>query len=635
MNSFAEHLNNFFMRFILILSWILFQLTFHLSTQAQTVPINGLVAWYPFNGNANDDSGNGNVGTVNGATLTADRFGNSNSAYSFNATTISVSHNPALGISQNSSFTVSLWVYRTGTQTTQHIIGKRPPGAQTFNWQMALNMGSNEGLLFSGNANSITYGATSAKDCPMNAWVNLVGIYTPNSWQLYENGILIASRASALFANDINTPLTIGNSGGFEPFIGKIDDVGIWNRALSASEIQQLYQATLNTAPKNIQLSSYSIKENKSIGTSVATLTASDEEGGIMTYALVSGIGDTDNASFVIDGNQLKTAQVFKYITKSKYSIRIRVIDSGALSFEKEFIINVLPAYLPNSGLVAWYPFNGNANDDSGNGNNSIFNTAILSTDNNNSSNSAYSFNGTSSYIQIPFSNSINSIQTGLTISTWVLMEGGTSAATPPRVIELRGTNGVGGDAGFVILSQGNSNTERTFEVRWYNSKSDISKSPTSPVSSLMWHHLVFTADGNTAQGKFYIDGKLLNTNIGMANQGIINACNYSNQSLFIGAEPNLLGKWGGKIDDIGIWNRALSNDEVIQLYSTKSLQTITFNQDLQKTYGESSFELFASSDSELPITFQSSNTDVASISGKIVTIVWCRNHYNHGYAGR
>ena len=48
------------------------------------VPTNGLVAWYPFNGNANDESGSGNNGTVYGATLTTDRFGNSGKAYFFN-----------------------------------------------------------------------------------------------------------------------------------------------------------------------------------------------------------------------------------------------------------------------------------------------------------------------------------------------------------------------------------------------------------------------------------------------------------------------------------------------------------------------------------------------------------------------
>ena len=57
------------------------------SSGASAVPItNGLVAAYEFNGNANDVSGNGNNGVVNGATLTADRFGNANSAYSFDGT---------------------------------------------------------------------------------------------------------------------------------------------------------------------------------------------------------------------------------------------------------------------------------------------------------------------------------------------------------------------------------------------------------------------------------------------------------------------------------------------------------------------------------------------------------------------
>ena len=47
------------------------------------VPTDGLVAYYPFNGNANDESGNGHHGTVIGATLTSDRDGNENSSYSF------------------------------------------------------------------------------------------------------------------------------------------------------------------------------------------------------------------------------------------------------------------------------------------------------------------------------------------------------------------------------------------------------------------------------------------------------------------------------------------------------------------------------------------------------------------------
>ncbi len=73
------------------------------------LPANGLVAWWPFNGNANDESGNNNNGTVNGATLTADRLGISSSAYSFQNAGISVPINLQLGFGNPSQFTFSCW----------------------------------------------------------------------------------------------------------------------------------------------------------------------------------------------------------------------------------------------------------------------------------------------------------------------------------------------------------------------------------------------------------------------------------------------------------------------------------------------------------------------------------------------
>ncbi|MFM2135838.1 MAG: hypothetical protein RL021_1238, partial [Bacteroidota bacterium] len=66
---------------------------FLLSVTAQVpsyVPTNGLVGWWPFNGNANDESGNGNNGAVNGATLVEDRIGNALSAYYFNGNTAEI-----------------------------------------------------------------------------------------------------------------------------------------------------------------------------------------------------------------------------------------------------------------------------------------------------------------------------------------------------------------------------------------------------------------------------------------------------------------------------------------------------------------------------------------------------------------
>jgi hypothetical protein len=76
------------------------------------LPINGLVGWYPFNGNANDESGNNLNGVVYGASLANDRFGSVNKSYSFNGTSnyIEVADNSLLDIT--GSITISCWFFK-------------------------------------------------------------------------------------------------------------------------------------------------------------------------------------------------------------------------------------------------------------------------------------------------------------------------------------------------------------------------------------------------------------------------------------------------------------------------------------------------------------------------------------------
>ncbi|MEN9332697.1 MAG: hypothetical protein RLZZ94_1787 [Bacteroidota bacterium] len=67
-----------------------------------------------------------------------------------------------------------------------------------------------------------------------------------------------------------------------------------------------------------------------------------------------------------------------------------------------------VPSYVPTNGLVGWWPFNGNANDESGNGNNGVVNSATLASDRVGNSTSAYNFNGQNNFINIPNSISLN-----------------------------------------------------------------------------------------------------------------------------------------------------------------------------------------------------------------------------------
>lgn len=98
---------------------------------------------------------------------------------------------------------------------------------------------------------------------------------------------------------------------------------------------------TSNTAPTNIALSATSINENVLAGSTIGTLSTTDAQGGTMTYTLVTGTGDTDNASFIIYGSSLNINASPDFETKSSYSVRVRTTDAGSLSFEKQFTITI------------------------------------------------------------------------------------------------------------------------------------------------------------------------------------------------------------------------------------------------------------------------------------------------------
>ena len=98
----------------------------------------------------------------------------------------------------------------------------------TFNWQLAFNEGGGGGLQFSGYKANSAFGVLTSNKMPVDRWVHLVGTYENGSYVLYEDGVVIGQKTSDVFSVDTNVPMTIGNSGGFEPFLGYLDDVRIY-----------------------------------------------------------------------------------------------------------------------------------------------------------------------------------------------------------------------------------------------------------------------------------------------------------------------------------------------------------------------------------------------------------------------
>ena len=204
------------------------------------VPTNGLVGWWPFNGNANDESGNGNNGTVNGATLTADRFGNANKAYSFDG----VDDNLGLGNFFNFyNFSISIWT-NPGIQNGHAVIIDNYHSSSN-NWVFqAISNFQNNGYNFL-NSNEILLSTEQ--------WNHILLMSDANTIKVYLNSNLVSvTQFSINYNNPPSLFLGFWQQANARFWKGKLDDIGIWNRALTQQEIIALYngcQLAVNTQP--------------------------------------------------------------------------------------------------------------------------------------------------------------------------------------------------------------------------------------------------------------------------------------------------------------------------------------------------------------------------------------------------
>lgn len=203
---------------------------------------NGLIGYWPFCGNANDQSGNNNNGVVNGASLTTDRFGNTNSAYNFNGTSNKINFGTSQSLINLSQFTYSVWINRSVNCGNDAIVISNYGG----NWAGNLLFGK---VINNGDAqirlHKQNLSINSSSSISDNQWINLVAVKDNSTLKLYKNGLLIQTTDISNFGsvNNISFPFVIGGAGWSDSnyFMGKIDDVGVWNRALTPQEISQLY----------------------------------------------------------------------------------------------------------------------------------------------------------------------------------------------------------------------------------------------------------------------------------------------------------------------------------------------------------------------------------------------------------
>ena len=221
----------------------------------------GLVAYFPFTGNAEDSSGNGNHGTVNGAILTTDRFGNPNSAFSFDGINDFIEVQDDSTLDFTNKYSISVWVNipdyskslglpngNIGADVSRAILNK----PRTTGWA------DGYALKIEVNYDSLVYSLASNMNCcdnisvnsnskpQLNTWTNYITTYDGNSFKFYVNGKLVNSKIVQFTHPNSSTSLFLGKSfhtvdfNWYEWYKGKIDDVKLYNRALTESEITYL-----------------------------------------------------------------------------------------------------------------------------------------------------------------------------------------------------------------------------------------------------------------------------------------------------------------------------------------------------------------------------------------------------------
>jgi hypothetical protein len=196
----------------------------------------GLVAYYPFDGNANDESGNGNNGTVHGATLTSDRCGNPAKAYLFNGTDsyIEIDHSASLNFHQQMS--ISFWAKFNSSAPyyfPYHIIEKGDT------WGIGLR----EGDINWGVTTDSGYFNTWTQNFEFNKFYYLAMTYDGSMVSTYVDGQLkTTTPAGGLIKSNIdNVFISKYPPGGDYYFDGTLDDIRIYNRKLEPGEISGLY----------------------------------------------------------------------------------------------------------------------------------------------------------------------------------------------------------------------------------------------------------------------------------------------------------------------------------------------------------------------------------------------------------
>jgi glucose/arabinose dehydrogenase/PKD repeat protein len=523
----------------------------------QGPPVVGLVGEWGFNEGtgttATDSSGRGNNGTTTGTTWSGSgRYGG---ALSFNGTSSQVTVPDANSLDLTTGMTVEAWVNPTTSANWRTVVLKEDRAASDLVYALySAEPGAGPGGWV--RINNLTSAARSPVALPVNTWSHLATTYDGATLRLYVDGALVATQARTGPLPNSAAPLVIGGNAIWgEYFAGRIDEVRVYNRALSAAEIvadrdRPVAPPAPDTTPPTVSLTAPAAGSTVSGAAVPVTATAADDVGVASVEFRVGStvIGTDTSAPYSATWNTTALAN-------GSYSVSAVARDAaGNASSPSSVTVTVSNAAPPPpAGLVAAYGFNEasgtTVTDSSGRGNNG---TAVNATRTGAGRyGGALSFNGTSSVVNVPDANSLD-LTTGVTLSAWVNSTTNSNwravvlKENPARadlVYALYGATPSRGPGGWIV--SGPSNTTRAAETA-------------TRLTNNQWTHIAMTYDGSII--RLYRNGTQVAT---VAATG---AMAVTTGGLKIGGNAIWGEYFGGLIDEVRVYDRPLTAAEIVTI---------------------------------------------------------------------
>ncbi|MEU1385856.1 MULTISPECIES: LamG-like jellyroll fold domain-containing protein [unclassified Nonomuraea] len=519
--------------------------TYTATYQQSQVP-DGLVAAYGMDAGAGtavaDASGKGNNGTA--ANTTWSLTGRYGQALSFDGTSSWVTVADSSSLRLTNGMTLEAWVRPSSVTGWRTVLMKEFGADLAYAIMGSGGSGPAAFIYTSSGAN-----APAASNLPLNTWSHVAATYDGSTLRMFVNGTQVATNPTVGNLRTGTSPLRIGgNSGSGEYFSGLIDEVRVYNKALTAAQITTDMNTPVGQqGPPDTQppTAPGSLAATGGQGSAQLTWTASTDNVAVTGYTVhrsatagftpsgANQVGSTASTSFTDSG-----------VAAGTYYYRVVAFDgssnTGPPSNEASAVVTQPPTV---SGLVAAYGMNAGTGtavaDASGNGNNGTLTAATWTAGR---YGQALSFDGTSSWVTVADSSSLR-LTNGMTLEAWVRP----SSVTGWRTVLMKE---FGADLAYAIMGSGGSGPAAFI---YTSSGANAPAASNLPLNT--WSHVAATYDGSTL--RMFVNGTQVATNPTVGN------LRTGTSPLRIGGNSGSGDYFSGLIDEVRVYNKALTAAQI------------------------------------------------------------------------